>query len=55
MARPLRITYPGAFYHVTARGNGRKNEIISNQKSDRNIPTLKRLASHHNVGYLPNR
>lgn len=23
MARPLRIEYPGAFYHVTARGNGR--------------------------------
>ena len=21
MARPLRITYPGAFYHVTSRGN----------------------------------
>ena len=24
MARPLRITFPGAFYHVTARGNERK-------------------------------
>ena len=24
MARPLRITYPGAFYHVTSRGNERK-------------------------------
>lgn len=24
MARPLRITYPGASYHVTARGNERK-------------------------------
>lgn len=24
MARPLRIEYPGAFYHVTARGNDRK-------------------------------
>ena len=24
MARPLRITYAGAFYHVTARGNERK-------------------------------
>jgi REP element-mobilizing transposase RayT len=23
MARPLRIEYPGAVYHVTARGNGR--------------------------------
>ncbi|RLC83857.1 MAG: transposase, partial [Chloroflexi bacterium] len=24
MARPLRIEYPGAFYHVTARGNERR-------------------------------
>ena len=24
MARPLRIEYPGAFYHVTSRGNERK-------------------------------
>jgi len=25
MARPLRITYPGAFYHVTSRGNEQKD------------------------------
>jgi chromosomal replication initiation ATPase DnaA len=24
MARPLRIAFPGAFYHVSARGNERK-------------------------------
>jgi REP element-mobilizing transposase RayT len=24
MARPLRITYPGAFYHLTSRGNERR-------------------------------
>ena len=24
MARPLRIEYPSAFYHVTARGNERR-------------------------------
>lgn len=24
MARPLRIEYPGALYHVTARGNARQ-------------------------------
>jgi len=24
VARPLRIQYPGAFYHVTSRGNERK-------------------------------
>lgn len=25
MARPLRIAYPGAFYHITSRGNERKD------------------------------
>jgi len=29
MARPLRIVYPGAFYHVTARGNERKDVFKS--------------------------
>ena len=24
MARPLRLEYPGAFYHVTSRGNARQ-------------------------------
>ncbi len=31
MARPLRIEYPGAYYHVTSRGNEQKN-IFSNQQ-----------------------
>jgi len=31
MARPLRLEFEGAFYHVTARGNGRKN-IYSGQR-----------------------
>jgi REP element-mobilizing transposase RayT len=25
LARPLRIEYPGAFYHVTSRGNEKKD------------------------------
>ncbi len=29
MARPLRIEYPGAFYHVTSRGNERKTVLKS--------------------------
>ncbi|MBW1897861.1 MAG: transposase [Deltaproteobacteria bacterium] len=33
MARPLRIEYPGAFYHITSRGNERKN--IFKSKRDR--------------------
>ncbi len=33
MARPLRIEYPGAYYHITSRGNERKT--IFKNKSDR--------------------
>ena len=29
MARPLRIEYEGAFYHVTARGNERRRIYYS--------------------------
>jgi REP element-mobilizing transposase RayT len=29
MARPLRIEYKGAFYHITARGNERKRIFFS--------------------------
>ncbi|MDP3788793.1 MAG: transposase [Candidatus Omnitrophota bacterium] len=31
MARPLRIEYPGAFYHVIQRGNEKKNIFLSEQ------------------------
>ncbi|MCX6340178.1 MAG: transposase [Candidatus Aureabacteria bacterium] len=31
MARPLRIQYPGAYYHVTCRGNERRN-IFADEK-----------------------
>ena len=34
MARPLRIEYEGAFYHITARGNDRKRVFFS--KADYN-------------------
>ena len=30
MARPLRVEYEGAFYHITARGNERKRIFFSN-------------------------
>ena len=31
MARPLRIEYPGAVYHVTSRGNRRENIFLTDQ------------------------
>jgi len=35
MSRPLRINYPGAFYHVTTRGNARQNIFFDD--SDRRL------------------
>lgn len=35
MARPLRIEYPGAFYHVTVRGNARAD--ICREDEDRSV------------------
>ncbi len=35
MSRPLRIAYPGAYYHVTCRGNERKDTF--NDDSDRSF------------------
>ena len=35
MVRPLRIQYPGAFYHVTSRGNERKAIFRSNRDREK--------------------
>lgn len=34
MSGPLRITFPGAFYHITSRGNQRRNIIKSNRDAE---------------------
>ena len=40
MARPLRITYPGAFYHVTTRGNERGNIFKSRRDREKFLSYL---------------
>jgi len=45
MARPLRIQYPGALYHITSRGNERKKVYLDD--SDRK-KFLEILEDHHN-------
>jgi len=35
MARPLRIEFPGAFYHITARGNEKKDVFRSHKDRER--------------------
>lgn len=34
MARPLRLEFPGALYHITSRGDGREDIYLSDD--DRN-------------------
>jgi REP-associated tyrosine transposase len=48
MARPLRIEFPGAVYHVTSRGNGR-NKIFGDDK-DREVflSTLESVVTRYN-------
>jgi putative transposase len=40
MGRPLRIEYPGAFYHVTSRGNERKAIFLSPKNYEKMIGYL---------------
>lgn len=35
MARPLRLEFAGALYHVTARGNERRSIFLGDEDSDR--------------------
>ena len=49
MARPLRIEYEGAFYHVTARGNERKKIFISKADYEKFLANLKEAAARFSV------
>lgn len=40
MARKLRIQYPGAIYHVTARGNGRQKVFLDRRDRERFLERL---------------
>ena len=40
MARPLRIEYSGAFYHITSRGNERKAVFKGNRDRERFVSYL---------------
>lgn len=55
MARPLRIEYPGAFYHVTCRGNERKEIFRDDSDRHRFISFLSESAEIYSVrlhGYV---
>ncbi len=49
MAYPLRITYPGAVYHVTARGNAGYAIVRDHADRQRFVPTLANMVEHYQV------
>ncbi len=55
MARPLRIEYPGAYYHVTSRGNERKAIFRDDRDREKFLELVKRAVEEFNVrvhGYV---
>jgi len=49
MARPLRIEYQGAIYHVTARGNNRRNIFLDDRDRQRFLDRLAGCVEAHGV------
>ena len=55
MARPLRIEYPGAYYHVTSRGNERKAIFRDDRDRERLLELLARAVKDFHLrlhGYV---
>lgn len=48
MARPLRIEYPGAVYHVTSRGNARKSIFLEDTDRQVFLEVLKTVVEKYN-------
>ena len=42
MARPLQLEFPGAIYHLTARGNTRQNIFLDDEDRTRFLALLGR-------------
>ena len=52
MARPLRIEYPGALYHVTSRGNAREDIFFDEKDRQRFLATLAQvIRDYHWICY----
>ncbi len=48
MTRPLRIEFPGAFYHVTSRGNKRQNIFTNHEDRNTFVNVLARTIKTYN-------
>jgi putative transposase len=49
MARPLRISYPGAFYHITSRGNEQKVIFKNNRDREKFRECLESAVKRYNA------
>jgi putative transposase len=49
MSRPLRLQYPGAIYHVTARGNARQAIIRDDSDRQRFVATVAAMVAQYQV------
>ncbi len=49
MSRPLRITFPGAVYHVTSRGNERKAVFKSKRDREKYLEYLKSATTRYDA------
>lgn len=47
MARPLRVEFAGAVYHVTARGNGGAPIVYDDKDRTRRLQWLERTVDEH--------
>lgn len=47
MARPLRLEFAGAIYHVTARGNAQEPIYLDDGDRDRFLTTLARVVKRY--------
>ncbi|GBE06379.1 MAG TPA: helix-turn-helix domain-containing protein [Nitrospirae bacterium] len=48
MARPLRIEYEGAVYHITSRGNARQSIFRDNQDRESFLATIEKVKKRYN-------
>jgi len=48
MARPLRVEYPGAVYHITSRGNARQDIFDDDPDRNRFLDTLAKVINRYN-------
>ena len=49
MARPLRIEFPGALYHVTAKGNARQDIFLDDEDREQFLAVLSRVVSRFHL------